>query len=189
MPAIKLRAVSYMVLGMVNLGARSGYAVKKAADVSTSAFWPTSLAQVYPELERLERGGLLVRQDDPLGARRRSSYELTDEGRAALLDWLRSPRRAPTQLRSEAMLRLFFADALPREEQLQLVKRMREGAGRNKEDLHEGNLRTAVGGFADDDVRFPLLVRLLAESLFVQAADWMSELEGELERLEVERGD
>ena len=90
MTPIKLRPASYMVLGMVNLGARSGYAIKKAADISTAAFWPTSLAQVYPELERLEQGGLLVRRDDPQGARRRSSYELTDEGRSALLSWLRS---------------------------------------------------------------------------------------------------
>jgi DNA-binding PadR family transcriptional regulator len=182
MTPIKLRPASYLVLGMVNLGARSGYAIKKAADISTAAFWPTSLAQVYPELERLEQGGLLVRRDDPQGERRRSSYELTDEGRAALLSWLRSSRQAPTQLRSETMLRLFFADALPRSEQLELVGRLRESADRRKEGLHEGNLREAVGGFAEDDIRFPLLVRLLADSLFAGAAEWMAELEAELGR-------
>ncbi|HEY4778513.1 MAG TPA: PadR family transcriptional regulator [Solirubrobacterales bacterium] len=184
MTPIKLRPASYMVLGMVNLGARSGYAIKKAADISTAAFWPTSLAQVYPELERLEQGGLLVRRDDPQGERRRSSYELTDEGRAALLSWLRSSRQAPTQLRSETMLRLFFADALPRPEQLELVGRLRKGADRRQEGLHEGNLKEAVGGFAEDDIRFPLLVRLLADSLFAEAAEWMAELEAELGRAE-----
>jgi DNA-binding PadR family transcriptional regulator len=183
---IKLRPASYMVLGMVNLGARSGYAIKKAADMSTAAFWPTSLAQVYPELERLEQGGLLVREDDPRGERRRSSYELTGEGRSALLNWLRSSRQAPTQLRSETMLRLFFADALPRPEQLELVGRLRKSADRRKEDLHEGNLKKAVGGFAEDDVRFPLLVRLLADSLFAGAAEWMAELEEELGRTQSE---
>jgi hypothetical protein len=80
------------------------------------------------------------------------------------------------------MLRLFFADALPRPEQLELVGRLRESADRRKEDLHEGNLREAVGGFAEDDIRFPLLVRLLADSLFAGAAEWMAELEAELGR-------
>jgi DNA-binding PadR family transcriptional regulator len=42
------------MLGMLRLGARSGYAIKKTADLSTKYFWPTSLAQVYPELARLE---------------------------------------------------------------------------------------------------------------------------------------
>ena len=186
MATIKLRPASYMVLGMVNLGAKSGYAIKKAADVSTSNFWPTSLAQVYPELERLEGAGLLVRSDDPQGAPQRSSYELTDEGQAALLSWLRSSREAPTQLRSEAMLRLFFADALPRSEQLELVRRTQVASGRRREDLHAGNLREAVGGFAEDDIRFPLLVKMFAENLFAAGAEWMSELEEELERAEGE---
>src|SRR5207248_9293619 len=49
---MKLRPPSYLMLGMVRLGAKSGYAIKKATDVSTRVFWPTSLAQVYPELAR-----------------------------------------------------------------------------------------------------------------------------------------
>ena len=70
---MKLRPVSYLLLGMVRLGATSGYAIKKAADFSTRAFWPTSLAQVYPELARLEQEGLLVRREDPRGARARGA--------------------------------------------------------------------------------------------------------------------
>ena len=70
MLAIKLKPPAYLMLGMLRLGASSGYAIKKAADVSTRFFWPTSLAQVYPELARLEREGLVTRRDDAHGARR-----------------------------------------------------------------------------------------------------------------------
>lgn len=45
---MKLRPPSYLVLGMLRLGARSGYAIKKATDISTRVFFPTSLAQVIP---------------------------------------------------------------------------------------------------------------------------------------------
>src|SRR5438874_10793974 len=98
---MKLRPPSYLMLGMVRLGARSGYAIKKATDVSTRAFWPTSLAQVYPELARLEEAGLVKRRDDPHGGRARSAYEITKEGEQALLAWLGSPREAPLQFRDE----------------------------------------------------------------------------------------
>src|ERR1700743_2790949 len=75
-PPMKLRPASHLILGMVRLGAGSGYAIKKAADVSTRFFWPMSLAQVYPELGRLERAGLLSRTEDSLGGRERFAYEL-----------------------------------------------------------------------------------------------------------------
>src|SRR5437763_10950644 len=112
---MKLRPPSYLMLGMVRLGARSGYAIKKATDVSTRAFWPTSLAQVYPELARLEEAGLVQRREDPHGRRARSAYEITKEGERALLAWLGSTREAPLQFRDEGVLRLFLADALPGE--------------------------------------------------------------------------
>jgi DNA-binding PadR family transcriptional regulator len=72
------------MLGMVRLGARSGYAIKRAADFSTRFFWPTSLAQVYPELAKLERAGLLIRHEDPQGSRERYAYQLTEQGETTL---------------------------------------------------------------------------------------------------------
>jgi DNA-binding PadR family transcriptional regulator len=182
MSAIKLKPISYMVLGMLRLGAKSGYAIKKAADLSTSAFWPTSLAQVYPELARLERHGLVKRQEDPHGARQRSAYDLTEEGEAALLAWLRSSQVTPVQLRSEAMLRLFFADALSKEDQLALVRRMRKRSDSSREHLYDGNLKSAVGGLGEEGVCFPLIVRLYADSLYTHSASWLTQLEAELER-------
>ncbi len=123
---IKLTPTSYLVLGMVRLGLRSGYAIKKTADRSTQNFWPTSLAQVYPELARLEGGGLLIRRNDPHGGRARSAYSITETGETALRSWLRSPKLAPAQMRDEALLRVFFADALGGEDQLKLIQMLRE---------------------------------------------------------------
>src|SRR5437588_12828631 len=89
--AMPVRSSTYLVLGMLRLGASSGYAIKKAADVSTRFFWATSFAQVYPELARLERERLVTRRDEPRGARRRSAYAVTGDGERALLAWLRYP--------------------------------------------------------------------------------------------------
>ena len=125
-PGVKLRAPSYVVLGMLRIGLRSGYAIKRGADRSTKHFWPISLAQVYPELARLEEAGLITGREDPQGARARRAYEITEKGDEALLDWLRAPRDEPPQVRDERLVRLFFADALPREDQIALVRRLRE---------------------------------------------------------------
>src|SRR3979411_3347029 len=67
-------------------------------------------------------------REGPCGGRSRSAYELTDRGEEALLAWLRSERFAPTQIRDESLLRLFLADALPREDQIALLHRMRDRA-------------------------------------------------------------
>jgi DNA-binding PadR family transcriptional regulator len=167
---------------MLRLGARSGYAIKKATDISTRVFFPTSLAQVYPELARLERGGLVTRRDDPHGGRSRSAYDLTGRGEEALLAWLRSERFTPTQLRDESLLRLFFADALPHDEQLALVRRMRDRA-RVAEHWMQTDVFPAAQALERIGSRHPNTIAQLGAATYGFLADRLdllaSELEGE----------
>jgi DNA-binding PadR family transcriptional regulator len=178
---MKLKPISFMVLGMLRLGATSGYAIKKAADASTSAIWPVSLAQVYPELARLERHGLVSRREDPQGARARSAYELTEEGEKALLAWLRSPHETPTQYRSEGLLRLFFADALSKEDQIALMQRLQEGYRHQRAHMYDGDLRSALEDFEEGGIRYPVLLGLLGESISTHGETWLAQLQAELE--------
>jgi PadR family transcriptional regulator, regulatory protein AphA len=177
---MKLKPPAYLMLGMLRLGARSGYAIKKAADVSTRFFWPTSLAQVYPELARLEREGLVTRHEDPRGARARSAYEITDEGEAALLAWLRSTLEAPLQFRDEGVLRLFFADALPNEDQLTLVRRLRERAHSAKTHMRREIIPLAEA-FEQAGTRFPAVVAHLGADTYAYAEEWLARLETQLD--------
>lgn len=167
------------MLGMLRLGARSGYAIKKTADLSTKYFWPTSLAQVYPELARLEDAGLVSRSDDPHGARTRSAYKLTGAGETALLTWLRSPRQVPVQVRDEGLLRLFFADALPAEDQIAVVRRVRES-----DHAAASWIRTEIAPLADaarhTGTRFPALVAELSADIYTYSAERLARLEAEL---------
>ncbi|HTR74254.1 MAG TPA: helix-turn-helix transcriptional regulator [Solirubrobacterales bacterium] len=178
---MELKAPAYLMLGLVRLGARSGYAIKQAADASTRFFWPTSLGQVYPTLGRLEAEGLLERSEDSHGARARFSYGLSPEGEAALLDWLRAPEEAPVQFRDEGLLRLFFADALAPADQLALVRRLRE---RNEAAARE--IAEQVAPYTEQmersGFRFPLLSARLGAESYGRAAEWLAELEAELEK-------
>lgn len=107
----ELRIHAYVVLGMVCLGARSGYEIKQDVERSIRFFWTISQAQIYPSLERLERDGLIAGSDQPTGRRRRRVFEITDAGRATLRAWLDAAEPIPFELRDVGLLKLFFADA------------------------------------------------------------------------------
>jgi PadR family transcriptional regulator, regulatory protein AphA len=120
-------AITPVILGMLALGEpRSGYDIKAVVDRSTRFFWAASYGQIYPELRRLERQGLIEGEDSPTGGRRRRVYRLTAAGRRALIEWLLG-RELTIELRDESLLRLFFADALPREQALLLLEGRRRG--------------------------------------------------------------
>ena len=119
-------AVTPVVLGMLLRGPVSGYDIKRAVERSTAFFWRASYGQIYPELKRLREAGLIDAQERPTGDRRRTVYALTAAGRRELEAWLRDGETL-VALRDENLLRLFFADALPRERALALLADRRDG--------------------------------------------------------------
>ena len=122
----KLGPPAYVVLGMVGLGARSGYEIKQTVELSIRFFWTISQAQIYPSLEQLEHAGLIAGRSEPQGRRRRRVFEITAAGELALAQWLRSEEPMPFELRDVAMVKLFFADALGGQEALALLRRVRQ---------------------------------------------------------------
>jgi len=119
-------AVTPVVLGILRGAPRSGYDIKTIVDRSTRFFWAASYGQIYPELRRLEKEGLIEGEDVPNGARERRVYKLTAAGQQALVDWLLGSTTT-VELRDESLLRLFFADALPYEQALQLLEGRKRG--------------------------------------------------------------
>src|SRR5271155_393800 len=93
-----LPAPAYVVLGMVSLGARSGYEIKRDVERSIRFFWTISQAQIYPGLERLEGEGLISGREIPTGRRRRRVFEIPDAGRAELRGWLADTGPIPFEL-------------------------------------------------------------------------------------------
>src|SRR5947208_4859033 len=131
-----MNAVTPVILGLLSFGPRSGYEIKATVDRSTRFFWAASDGQIDPELSRLERERLVESEDASNGARRRRVYSLTDAGREALADWLLG-RTVTIELRDESLLRLFFADALPREQALMLLEGRKRGHEQYLEILRE----------------------------------------------------
>lgn len=166
---------------MLRGGLGTGYAIKRAVDRSTRFFWSTSFAQVYPELARLEREGYIVGRSDPRGARPRRVYEPTQKGRQALDSWLRSPRVPSFEFRDEGLLRLFFADALPAEEAIALVGRLRDHAAQADRHFREEILPIAATA-PTQGYRFPLIAARLGADYYAWRAAWLTSLHDELSK-------
>src|ERR1051325_9370427 len=148
----ELSATAYVILGMVRGGAKSGYEIKALVDRTTRFFWAASYGQIYPELKRLSEIGLIEGVDSPTGGRRRTVYEITADGEAELKAWLRQPP-STYELREEGLLKLFFADALPHEEAVEILRAMRS----YRLDI-AGQLRAMEPQKAEMEDAFPLIV-------------------------------
>jgi PadR family transcriptional regulator AphA len=120
----QLNATAYVILGFVRNESRSGYEIKALVDNSTRFFWAASYGQIYPELKRLSEAGLIVGRDVPTGGRKRTVYEITADGEEELRAWLRQPPQT-FEMRDEGLLKLFFANALPREEAVEILRAMK----------------------------------------------------------------
>ena len=123
---MELSPTAFVVLGMLGLGARTGYDIKGIVDRSTRFFWAASYGQIYPELRRLEQAGLVTGKLAPTGGRKRKEYELTAAGRKALTEWAAAPPQI-FELRDENLLKQVFADNLPREQALAQIRMRRAG--------------------------------------------------------------
>ena len=128
----RLSPTGRVILGMLSLGKITGYEIKQFVDKTTRHFWAASYGQIYPELRRLEEEGLITGRDAPSGERPRTLYELTADGRAALEAWLLEDGDDLFELRCEAMLKLFFSDAVGGAGRVEHLRTFRE--------LHERKL-------------------------------------------------
>src|SRR5436853_5892065 len=105
---IRLTPTSYAVLGLVaQMGEATPYALKQAVAAGLGNFWSFNHAQLYSEPGRLAAAGLLDEEVETTG-RRRKTYRLTAEGRAALDVWLAEPEAEFTELRDRGLLKLFL---------------------------------------------------------------------------------
>src|SRR5881392_3303877 len=121
-----LTPTARVILGMLKLGVPTGYDIKKVIDDSTRFFWTASFGQIYPELKRLKRAGLVRAEQVPRGKVKRTAYSLTPKGEAALRNWMTDSEDVLFEIRDESLLRLFFADALSRDEVLKNLRTQRE---------------------------------------------------------------
>ncbi len=108
-----LTPTSYAILGLLAIRPWSTYELTKLLGRSVQYVMPRTEANRYQQPRRLVEAGLASSEQETVGQRRRSVYSITPAGREALVAWLEEPAR-PTQLESEALLKILFGNMATR---------------------------------------------------------------------------
>jgi PadR family transcriptional regulator AphA len=101
---------AHALLGLLSLRRWSTYELAKQVQRSLNWMWPRAERKLYEEPKRLVAAGLAASRREHTGSRPRTVYEITESGREALRQWMDAPS-TPRSQESEAMLKVFFADA------------------------------------------------------------------------------
>lgn len=101
----------YLILGLLSEEPLSGYEIKKLVDLRFKYFWSESYGQIYPELSRMEKEGLIKALLKAKTESKRNSckYEITESGLESLKEWLSYPVEKE-MVRYELLLKLYFAN-------------------------------------------------------------------------------
>ena len=169
---------------------RSGYEIKQLVDSSARFFWAASYGQIYPELKRLEKAGLITGDDSSQGARQRTTFTLTRKGRRAARDWIGAPPEV-LETRDEGLLMLFFAGSIEPQRSAEIAReraatsRVKAGELRAIAD-HIDATGTPEGAEAKPDAGSMTVLRYGIE-MSEWAADWFERAAEGLENQTADR--
>jgi DNA-binding PadR family transcriptional regulator len=102
-----MTVLGYAILGLLSREELSGYDVAGRMRARVGHFWEARHSQIYPELARLEEGGLVThrvveQRDRP----DKKVYRITPSGLEALKKWVTEPP-APRPARDELVLKAY----------------------------------------------------------------------------------
>jgi DNA-binding PadR family transcriptional regulator len=100
--------LSYGLLGLLARKPLSGYDLAQQMKRRVGLMWSALPSQIYPELARLEKQGLVTHQvvEQPDYRPDKKVYEITEAGREALRQWVTEPT-PPTAIRDEFVLKAY----------------------------------------------------------------------------------
>jgi DNA-binding PadR family transcriptional regulator len=99
--------LGYALLGLLARREQSGYDLARRMKRPVGYFWQARHSQIYPDLARLEAGGLVVHRLVEQHARPdKKVYAITEAGREALRAWITSEMEEPWA-RDELVLRAY----------------------------------------------------------------------------------
>ncbi|WP_236243630.1 PadR family transcriptional regulator [Streptomyces sp. CC228A] len=104
-------ALRNAVMAALLEGEASGYDLAKGFDASVANFWMAAPQQLYRELDRMEREGLIAARVVEQERRpNKRLFSLTEAGMAAVRAYVAEPPGKPTTIRDELMVKVQCAD-------------------------------------------------------------------------------
>ena len=105
-------SVRHALLALLSEGPKYGLQLRQEFEARTGEVWPLNVGQVYTTLQRLERDGL-VESEDSVFEGPQKGFHITEEGKAELAKWLRTPPDFSSPPRDELVIKVLVALELP----------------------------------------------------------------------------
>jgi PadR family transcriptional regulator, regulatory protein AphA len=138
---MRLSPFSYAVLVLVGRGGAGPHDLRRMAEIGR-VYWDAAPSQWYAEPKRLAEHGYLEARKQPGRTRERTHYTLTERGREALAEWVRTPAALP-RIQNEPVVRLLAADLVAPEAVLEGLEAMRADLDAVRTGVEQGQERAA----------------------------------------------
>ncbi|MBI5570054.1 MAG: PadR family transcriptional regulator [Desulfomonile tiedjei] len=176
--------VQSVLLGFLMKKSMTGYDLKKAFSISFLFFSGLSYGSIYPALRKMENQGMISKRlEIQDGAPNRKVYTITEAGKRAFLDSLRSPFAFELP-KSTFLMRLFFFAHLPPEERRAFARQHLDSIEQLRAQLESA--RPEVEAHAD---RFQYLCFQFGLRFYRDMSGYVSELIDTLGVEEIENGE
>lgn len=123
---MELTTTSYALLGLLALRPWTTYELAQQVQRSLRKMWPVAERQLYEQPKTLVAHGLATARRERTGDRPRTVYRITPKGRRALRAWI-TARDGDLELRSDLVLKVFFAEQADKASLLAHLETLRQG--------------------------------------------------------------
>ena len=172
-----LTPLSYVVLALVGRNGAGPHDLVRMMRTGQGLYYAGAASKIYEQPKRLERLGYLRSEKCPGKTRERTHYTLTEQGVAALQEWLGQPSSFP-RIQSEVSARVLASDLAPAEDVVvESVQALREEIAELAAEIDRDERRASTIPHRERQLR---LVRSLGRKLLQAHLDWIEEVEREL---------
>lgn len=123
MSSTRLSPFSFTILVLVGRDGAGPHDLRRMAEQGR-VYWDAAPSQWYAEPKRLAEHGYLDAHKTPGRTHQRTHYTLTERGREALAEWVRTPASLP-RIQNEPVVRLLAADLVEPENVREGLQAMR----------------------------------------------------------------
>ena len=112
---VSLTPTAYDILGLLRERPMHGYEIAQhfVPDADLGQVTPADISTIYTFLKDLQEHGLIRGKRETVGARPpRTVFSLTEDAETLFLEWVRRPVARVREVRSDFLLKLYFAQRL-----------------------------------------------------------------------------
>lgn len=162
--------MEFVILGLLNHEALTGYEIKKRIDTTMNLFWSGSYGSIYPTLQRLTQNESISCEEITQTGRDKKIYSITKCGKERLQQWLRDPM-VKDELKYETLLKFFFGSEVREEEILKLIMAFKDNMMQ-----HLPQLNSSIN-MLKDDISEPaheyyMLTALFGVKIYEASIEW-----------------